>query len=76
MTDRSSSTDELRFADNEAGLVPVMRVLRETFCLPLEQAREPAEVLRRTGLVGTSVERELIADGLRRRSVATGIRRR
>ncbi|MGW4234269.1 hypothetical protein ACWEF9_34240 [Streptomyces sp. NPDC004980] len=65
---------ELRLADNESGPVPVMRVLRELFGLTLKQARESAEALRRTGLVGTAVEMELIADGLRRRSVATYIR--
>ncbi|WP_328626063.1 hypothetical protein OHA88_16200 [Streptomyces sp. NBC_00353] len=64
---------QLRLADDESSLVPVLRVLREILRLPLSQARVMASALQETGLVGTLVEMELIADGLQRRSVATTI---
>ncbi|MGW1093994.1 hypothetical protein ACWD4L_49665 [Streptomyces sp. NPDC002596] len=66
----------LRLADDEMSLVPVLRVLREMLHLSLGQARVMASALQETGLVGTLVEMEFIADGLQRRSVATKIERR
>ncbi|MFH8520682.1 hypothetical protein ACH4CE_37820, partial [Streptomyces gelaticus] len=62
-------------ADDESSLVPVLRVLREMFRLSLGQARVMASLLQETGLVGTLVEMEFVADGLQRRSVATKIER-
>ncbi|WP_327422562.1 hypothetical protein OG763_21855 [Streptomyces sp. NBC_01230] len=64
---------QLRLADDASSLVPVLRVLREMLRLPLGQARVMASALQETGLVGTLVEMELIADGLQHRSVATTI---
>jgi hypothetical protein len=61
--------------DDKSGLVPVLRVLREVLHLSLSQARVTASALQGTGLVGTLVEMEFIADGLQRRSVATKIER-
>lgn len=46
---------------------------REMLRLPLGQARVMAGAFQETGLVGTLVEMELIADGLQHRSVATTI---
>ncbi|MET8124504.1 hypothetical protein ABZV67_05620 [Streptomyces sp. NPDC005065] len=63
----------LRLAGDESSLVAVLRVLREILGLPLGQARVMASALQETGLVGTLVEMELIADGLQRRSVTTTI---
>lgn len=64
---------QLRLADDESSLVPVLRVLREILHLSLGQARVMARALQETGLVGKPVEMELIADALQRRSVATAI---
>ncbi|MFI6865012.1 hypothetical protein ACIBKZ_34930 [Streptomyces sp. NPDC050421] len=66
----------LRLAGDRSSLVPVLRALRELFSLPLGQARVMASTLQETGLVGTLVEMEFIANGLQRRSVATKIERR
>ncbi len=63
----------LRLEDEESSLVPVLRVLREGLRLPLGQARAMAAELTGTGLVGTLVEMEFIAGGLRRRSIAATI---
>ncbi|MFJ7905907.1 hypothetical protein [Kitasatospora sp. NPDC096204] len=60
----------LRLAGPESSLVPVLRALREIHGLSLAQARAMAHELRTTGLVGTLVEMELVAAGLRHRSVA------
>ncbi|WP_328626315.1 hypothetical protein OHA88_18380 [Streptomyces sp. NBC_00353] len=64
---------QLRLADDASSLVPVLRVLREILRLPMDGARVMASALQETGLVGTLVEMEFIADGLQRRSVATTI---
>ncbi|MEU9090054.1 hypothetical protein [Streptomyces sp. NPDC048428] len=64
---------QLHLADDGSSRVPVMRALREVLQLSLSQARSMADTLQRTGLVGTLVEMEFIADGLQRRSVATTI---
>ncbi|WP_343298683.1 hypothetical protein [Streptomyces sp. SID1034] len=63
----------LRLAGPESSLVPVLHVLRETHGLSLAQARAMADELKTTGLVGTLVEMELVAAGLRRRSVAAAV---
>ncbi|MEV0526957.1 hypothetical protein AB0I66_26340 [Streptomyces sp. NPDC050439] len=63
----------LRLADTVPSLTPVLRVLREVLQLPLGQARAMADELRDAGLVGTLVEMELIAAGLRGRAIATTI---
>ncbi|MFG2905725.1 hypothetical protein ACGF13_11770 [Kitasatospora sp. NPDC048286] len=60
----------LRLAGPESSLVPVLHALREIHGLSLTQARAMAHELRTTGLVGTLVEMELVAAGLRCRSVA------
>jgi hypothetical protein len=61
----------LRLATSEASLVPVLRALREMLHLSLGQARLTAAELSGAGLVGTCVEIEHLAEGLRKRSVAT-----
>ncbi|MEU6878873.1 hypothetical protein [Streptomyces sp. NPDC046712] len=61
----------LRLAAEEASVVPVMRALREMRGLSLDEARLTAAGLRGAGLVGTFVEMTHLADGLRKRSVAT-----
>ncbi|MEU5798187.1 hypothetical protein ABZ800_32395 [Streptomyces sp. NPDC047813] len=53
------------------GLVPVLRALRETYGLPLGETRLMAAELSGAGLSGTFVERAYLAQGLRKRSVAT-----
>lgn len=63
----------LRLADTVPSLTPVLRVLREVLQLPLGQARVMADELRDAGLVGTLVEMELIAAGLRSRAIAATI---
>ncbi|MFE1957521.1 hypothetical protein [Streptomyces sp. NPDC059479] len=63
----------LRIVDAESSLVPVLRALREMLHLSLHEARAMATTLKETGLVGTLVEMQFIADGLQRRSVATAI---
>ncbi|MFE9404764.1 hypothetical protein ACFYNY_23850 [Streptomyces sp. NPDC006530] len=63
----------LRLAGPESSLVPVLHALRETHGLALAQARAMADELKTTGLVGTLVEMELVAAGLRRRSVAATV---
>lgn len=63
----------LRLAGPESSLVPVLHALRETHGLSLAQARAMADELKTTGLVGTLVEMELVAAGLRRRSVAATV---
>ncbi|GAA1350387.1 hypothetical protein ACFPK5_17390 [Streptomyces beijiangensis] len=63
----------LRLTDTEAGLVPVLRALREVLGLPLNTARAMATSLKETGLSGTLVEMEFLSHGLRRRSVTTAI---
>ncbi|GHB51547.1 hypothetical protein GCM10010377_48240 [Streptomyces viridiviolaceus] len=64
-------TTRLRLATREAGLVPVLRALREVCHLSLGEARLAAADLTGVGLVGTSVEMAHLAEGLRKRSVAT-----
>ncbi|MEU5757038.1 hypothetical protein [Streptomyces sp. NPDC047829] len=61
----------LRLATRETSLVPVLRALREVRHLSLGEARLAAAALRGAGLVGTSVEMAHLAEGLRKRSVAT-----
>ncbi|MEV7690340.1 hypothetical protein [Streptomyces bungoensis] len=61
----------LRLATKEAPLVPVLRALRETCHLSLGEARLMAADLGGGGLTGTSVEMAHLAEGLRKRSVAT-----
>lgn len=61
----------LRLATEEAGLVPVLRALREMHHLSLGEARLTAAELSGAGVVGTSVEMAHLAEGLRKRSVAT-----
>jgi hypothetical protein len=61
----------LRLATKEASLVPVLRALRETSHLSLGEAQLTAAELSGGGMVGTSVEMAYLADGLRKRSVAT-----
>ncbi|WP_346017268.1 MULTISPECIES: hypothetical protein [unclassified Streptomyces] len=61
----------LRAVAGDAGLVPVLRALRETYHLSPAEARLRAAELSGAGLVGTSVEMAYLAEGLRRRSVAT-----
>ncbi|MEU8971183.1 hypothetical protein AB0D11_18195 [Streptomyces monashensis] len=63
----------LRLATEEAGLVPVLRALREMCHLSLGEARLMAADLSEGGLVGTSVEMAYQARGLRNRSVATAL---
>ncbi|MCX4506629.1 hypothetical protein [Streptomyces anulatus] len=63
----------LRLAGPESSPVPVLHALRETHGLSLAQARAMADELRTTGLVGTLVEMEHVAAGLRRRSVAATV---
>lgn len=63
----------LRLADEESSRLSVLRGLREVLSLSLDQARAKAAELGRTGLVGTLVEMELLAEALNRRSVATTI---
>ncbi|MFI8007872.1 hypothetical protein [Streptomyces sp. NPDC086010] len=63
----------LRLAGPESSLVPFLHALRETHGLSLAQARAMADELKATGLVGTLVEMELVAAGLRRRSVAATV---
>ncbi len=63
----------LRLAGPESSPVPVLRALREMHGLSLAQARATADELRTTGLTGTLVEMELVAAGLRRRSVAATV---
>ncbi|MYU65000.1 hypothetical protein GTY91_20185 [Streptomyces sp. SID69] len=53
------------------GLVPVPRALRETYGLPLGETRLMAAGLSEAGLSGTFVERAYLAQGPRKRSVAT-----
>lgn len=66
---------QLRLAEGESNLVPVLRALREVLHLPLHQARATATMLKEAGLVGTLVEMEFIAAGLGRRSVVATIER-
>ncbi|MFI1395858.1 hypothetical protein [Streptomyces sp. NPDC020681] len=61
----------LRLATKETSLVPVLRALREIRHLSLGEARLTAADLSGVGLVGTSVEMAHLAEGLRKRSVAT-----
>jgi hypothetical protein len=61
----------LRLAIKEASRVPVLRALREMSHLSLGEARLMVAELSGVGLVGTSVEMAYLADGLRKRSVAT-----
>ncbi|WP_327350671.1 hypothetical protein [Streptomyces sp. NBC_01304] len=63
----------LHLADKDAGLVPVLRALREMQNLSLGEARLVAADLVEFGLVGTSVEMTFLAEGLRNRSVAVTI---
>lgn len=63
----------LRLDGPVAGLVPVLRALRETCGLSLARARTRAGELATTGLAGTLVEMEFVAAGLRRRSVAVTV---
>lgn len=63
----------LRLSGPESNLISVLQVLRETYRLSLGQARTMAGELRSTGLVGTLVEMEFLAAGLRRRSVAASV---
>ena len=63
----------LRLAGPESSLVPVLHALRETHGLSLAQTRAMADELRTTGLVGTLVEMEHVAAGLRSRSVAATV---
>ncbi|MET7276185.1 hypothetical protein ABZS59_34260 [Streptomyces flaveolus] len=65
----------LHLATKEASLAPVLRALREVQHLPLGEARLAAADLRGAGLVGTSVEMAHLAEGLRKRSVATTLAR-
>ncbi|MER7178456.1 hypothetical protein ABT404_03010 [Streptomyces hyaluromycini] len=55
----------------ETSLVLVLRALRDMSHLSLGEARLMAAELSGAGLVGTSVEMARLADGLRKRSVAT-----
>lgn len=64
---------QLHLAEAEPHLLPALQALREVLHLSLSQARAMADTLQETGLTGTLVETELIADGLRRRSVAITI---
>ncbi|CAL2056017.1 MULTISPECIES: hypothetical protein [Streptomyces] len=61
----------LRLATGQAGLVPVLRALRETYDLSLAEARLKAAELSGAGLVGTSVEMAYLAEGLCKRSLTT-----
>ena len=61
----------LRLATEEASPVPVLRALREMHHLSLGEARLTAAELSGAGVVGTSVEMAHLAEGLRKRSVAT-----
>ncbi|MGW2658474.1 hypothetical protein ACWC1D_33105 [Streptomyces sp. NPDC001478] len=63
----------LHLTDAEPNLVAVMRALRDALHVPLPEARARATTLRTTGLVGTRVEMEFLAEALRRRSIATGL---
>lgn len=61
----------LRLETEGAGLVPVLRALREMRALSSGEARLAAADPKGTGLVGTSVEMAHLAEGLHKRSVAT-----
>ncbi len=61
----------LRLATEEASLVPVLQALREMRHVSLGEARSAAAELSGAGMVGTSVEMAHLADGLRKRSIAT-----
>jgi hypothetical protein len=63
----------LRFANQDASLVPVLRALRERQHLSLSEARRMATDLKEGGLVGTSVEMAYLAEALRSRSVTVTI---
>lgn len=51
----------------------MLHALREIHHFSLGQARAMADELKKTGLIGTLVEMELVAAGLRRRSVAAAV---
>ncbi|MFI9772594.1 hypothetical protein ACIHJG_38000 [Streptomyces sp. NPDC052415] len=61
----------LRLATNQTSVVAVLRALREMIHLSLGEAKLMAAELSGAGLVGTWVEMVFLADGLRKRSVAT-----
>lgn len=63
----------LRLSGDTPGLLPLMQALRETLRLSLGQARAMAAELKESGLLGTMVEMELLAAGLRSRSVAATV---
>ncbi len=63
----------LRLVEQGASSVSVLQALRESLHLPLHETRAMTDALGKTGLLGTRVEMELLADALRRRSVATTI---
>ncbi|MEV0346559.1 hypothetical protein AB0H88_12385 [Nonomuraea sp. NPDC050680] len=55
-------------------LVSVLKVLREVWEVPIPQARELADKLTDTGLVGTLAEMEFLHTRLRSRGVAAEVR--
>ncbi|TYB56648.1 hypothetical protein FXF51_43135 [Nonomuraea sp. PA05] len=64
----------LRLAGPVAGMVPVLKVLREELRVSLPQARELAGELAGPGLTGTSAEMEYLNLRLRRRGIAAEVR--
>ncbi|MFE6975664.1 hypothetical protein [Streptomyces sp. NPDC057682] len=62
----------LQLTNPEPNPVAVLQALRDALHLPLPEARARATTLRETGLVGTRVEMEFLAEALRRRAIATG----
>ncbi|MPY33792.1 hypothetical protein FNH09_21895 [Streptomyces adustus] len=63
----------LCLATKDTTLVQVLRALREIRGLSLVEARLAAAELSGAGLVGTYVEMAHLAEGLRRRSIATAV---
>ncbi|MBC9712560.1 hypothetical protein H9Y04_08235 [Streptomyces sp. TRM66268-LWL] len=63
----------LRLTEPEASSAPILRALREAHDVTLTQAKALADELKATGLTGTLVEMELLADRLRQRSVMAAV---